>query len=60
MGKTGTRVTIISPDFQVGTFIEFIVRFPNFMFHQKKGGIHAIYRYDMGTLGNYLVCRTAR
>ncbi len=31
-----------------------------FMLHQRKGGIHDINRYDMGTFGNFLVCRTVR
>ena len=29
-----------------------------FMSHQRKGGIHEIYRYDMDTFGNFLVSRT--
>jgi len=39
--------------FQQSTFLYFTV-------HQKKGGIHDIYRYDMGTFGNFLVRRTVR
>jgi len=30
------------------------------MVHQRKGGIHDINRYDMGTFGNFLVRRTVR
>ena len=29
-----------------------------FIAHQRKGGIHEIYRYYMDTFGNFLVCRT--
>jgi hypothetical protein len=31
-----------------------------FVFHQKKGGIHEIYRYVMDTFGNFLVGRIVR
>ena len=34
--------------------------FCTFALHQKKGGIHAIYRYNMDTFGNFLVRRTVR
>jgi len=41
-------------------YILHFIFYINFMPHQRKGGIHEINRYDMGTFGNCLVGRTVR
>jgi len=57
--KNDRTTTLFHSSFIIFNF-SFSLCFLNFRIHQRKGGIHEINRYDMGTFGSFLVGRTVR